>query len=151
MEKIVVGIDGSEQSKEALRFALEEARLRRIPVLAVHAWAASIPPADPMIVGPRIDYPAEIAQLQESAEQLVDRLVAEVVGSSQTDVRVEREVVEGPAAAVLLEKAGDDGMIIIGSRGHGGFAKLLLGSVSDQVARHAECPVVIHRTPQHDD
>jgi nucleotide-binding universal stress UspA family protein len=151
MDKIVVGIDGSEQSKGALRFALEEGELRRIPVVAVHAWTAPIPPADPMVVGPAIDYPTEVGRLQEAAEQLAERVVAEVVRSTQVSVRVEHQVVEGPAAGALLDRAGDDDMIVVGSRGHGGLAKLLLGSVSDEVARHAECPVVIHRTPQRDE
>jgi nucleotide-binding universal stress UspA family protein len=61
------------------------------------------------------------------------------------DIRIERRVVEGAAAAVLVEESRGADLLVVGSRGHGGFAQLLLGSVSQQCAHHAECPVVIVR------
>jgi nucleotide-binding universal stress UspA family protein len=144
MEKIVVGIDGSEQSKDALRFAVEEAEVHGARVLAVHAWMVPIPPVEPELVAPPIDYPALVKELQEAAERLLDGVVDEVLGKGNV-VRVDRVAVEGPAPSALLDAAADADLIVVGSRGHGGFAKLLLGSVSEQVARHAPCPALIYR------
>jgi nucleotide-binding universal stress UspA family protein len=146
VEKIVVGVDGSEQSRDALRFALEEAELRRVPVAVVHAWSAPIPLGDPLVGPAPIDYPGLVEELQAAAQRLVDEIVEEVAGAKRDRVRVEALAVEGPAATVLLDAARAAGMIVVASRGRGGFAKLVLGSVSEQVARHAPCPVLIHRT-----
>jgi nucleotide-binding universal stress UspA family protein len=148
MEKIVVGVDGSEQSKDALRFALEEGELRDATVVAVHAWTLPVAPVDETLVPTPVDYPALFQELQEAADGLLESVVEEVTGAEGTGVRVERVAVEGPPAAVLLDAAADAGLIVVGSSGHGGFAKLLLGSVSEHVARHAPCPVLIHRTPR---
>ena len=68
---------------------------------------------------------------------------AEVIG----DVTIEQRLVEGPAASALIEAAKEAELLVVGSRGHGGFTELLLGSVSQQVANHAPCPVVIVRAP----
>jgi nucleotide-binding universal stress UspA family protein len=86
--------------------------------------------------------PELIAEVQEGAEALVEREVAEFVNES---VQVEPLAVEGPAASVLVEIAEDADLLVVGSRGKGGLAALLLGSISHQVAQHAPCPVVIHR------
>jgi nucleotide-binding universal stress UspA family protein len=141
MEKIVVGIDGSEQSKDALRFAVEEAEVHGARVFCVHAWTLPIPPP--------ADYPALVKELQEAAERQLESTVEEVLDKGNV-VRVDRAAVEGPAATVLLDAAADADLIVVGSRGHGGFERLLLGSVSDQVARHAPCPVLIYRKGQRD-
>jgi len=136
---IVVGIDGSEAAKEALRWALEEARLRRSRLQAVYAWLR------PQIGG-RGYIPLEFLDpdvLRELAQERLDGFVDEVGQSA--DLKIESVAVEGPAAKVLVEAAKQAELLVVGSRGHGGFAGLLLGSVSQQCAQHAPCPVVIVR------
>ena len=146
MAKIVVGYDGSDASRDAVRFAVEEGELRRVLVEVVHAWTAPPPPVD-IALTPAVNYyPELLAELRDRAEQLVAVVVDEVTAGKQ-NVQVEGVAIEGAPAATLLDEAERDAlMVVVGSRGHGGFARLLLGSVSEQVARHAPCPVVIHRT-----
>jgi nucleotide-binding universal stress UspA family protein len=140
--KIVVGIDGSEAAKNALRWALEEARLRSAEIVAVHAWEPppTVPEPGP---APGFDLVGILPQVQEAGERLVTTVVNEVVGDS--DVTVEPVAIVGPPASVLVDAARDAEMLVVGSRGHGGFTALLLGSVSQQLAHHAPCPLVIHR------
>jgi nucleotide-binding universal stress UspA family protein len=137
---IVVGVDGSEASKEALRWALEEAPVRGSSLRVVYAWLS------PQIGG-RGYIPPDVLDpelLRQTAQERLDGFVAEVVGESP-GVEIERVVDEGPAAQVLVEAAKKAELLVVGSRGHGGFAGLLLGSVSQQCAHHASCPVVIVR------
>jgi nucleotide-binding universal stress UspA family protein len=139
---IVVGIDGSEAAGDALRWALAEARLRGAAVRAVHVWA--IPAA---VVGPAFVAPVSIdivPELRDSADALLKRVVGEALGDA-TDVDVERVVAEGAPTAILVEEAESAELLVVGSRGLGGFRGLLLGSVSQQCAHHAPCPVVIVR------
>jgi nucleotide-binding universal stress UspA family protein len=141
--KIVVGIDGSEAAKNALRWALEEARLRSAEIVAMHAWEA--PPAMPEPgPAPGFDLVGILPEVEEAGERLVKAVVEEVVGDD-SDVTVEPVAIQGPAASVLVEAARDADMLVVGSRGHGGFTALLLGSVSQQLAHHAPCPLLIHR------
>jgi nucleotide-binding universal stress UspA family protein len=145
MGKIVVGVDGSDVSKAALRWAVDEAQLRHATVEAVHAWlplpivASDVAPVPGQASA--ADLISSLPPLQDAAQQLVRRAVDEVGG----DVKVEAMAVEGPAAQVLIERSRTAELVVVGSRGHGGFVGLLLGSVSLQVAHHALCPVVIHR------
>jgi nucleotide-binding universal stress UspA family protein len=143
MAKIVVGVDGSEDSKNAFRWAVEEARLRGAPVVALLAWETSLPPPD-LTPAPPPDFAGFVSELQDRALDSVAAVVREVVGEDAT-VTVEPAAVEGPPASVLIEAARDADLLVVGSRGHGGFAGLLLGSVSQQLAQHAPCPLVIHR------
>ena len=137
---IVVGVDGSGQSREALRWALEEARLRGTGVHVVHAWSLPIGGVSP---GLGASFDAELLDgLRRDAEQLVERVLADVADAG---VELESSVAEGPAAPALVEAADGADLLVVGSRGHGGFAGLLLGSVSQQAAHHAPCPVVIVR------
>ena len=78
-------------------------------------------------------------------ETLVSETVRKVVGDDET-VAVEAEAIEGPTASVLLDAAASPDLLVVGSRGHGGFVGLLLGSVSQHVVTHAPCPVVVHRS-----
>ena len=141
MAVIVVGVDHSEGAKAALRFALEEATLRQATLRVVHAWQYAYIGA----TGLEGTYPAlggDIKELRDAAERDLDATLRESIPETGM-VEVERRVVEDrPAAALVDESRGAD-MIVVGSRGHGGFAGLLLGSVSQQVAHHAACPVVI--------
>ena len=137
MARIVVGVDGSEQSKAALRWAIEEARLRGAQVRAVYAW--TLPH---VAAGTGVLMVPALEELQRDGEEVLEAAIAEVATAG---VVVERAAVEGSAARVLVEAAEGADLLVVGSHGHGGFAGLLLGSVSQQVAHHAPCPVVILR------
>jgi nucleotide-binding universal stress UspA family protein len=140
MAQIVVGVDGSEESKLALRWALEEARLRDASVRAVYAWR------DPYALTPGYGLPEdfEFDALREHAVERLDAVIAEVAGTT-TDVEVDGVVAEGPAGSVLVQAAEGAELLVVGSRGHGGFVGLLLGSVSQQCVTHAPCPVLVVR------
>ena len=139
MHSIVVGVDGSDESRAALRWALDEGRLRGARVRAIYAW-----PFPPMATSWGYVGPAEIDldALQREADERLDSVIAE---AKSEGVDVEQAAVQGSAAQVLVEAAADADLLVVGSRGHGGFAGLLLGSVSQQCAHHAPCPVVIVR------
>ena len=138
---IVVGVDSSEGGKAALRFALEEARLRQATLRVVHTWqfgyigVSGIEGFAP-VVG------ADLGDLRRTAEIALDAVMHEVVPSSG-GIAIERRVSEGAPATVLVDESRQADLLVVGSRGHGGFAGLLLGSVSQQCAHHAACPVVI--------
>jgi nucleotide-binding universal stress UspA family protein len=140
---IVVGVDHSESAKAALRFAFEEAQMRQAPLRPVHAWqfgyigAPGIESSIPVLG-------AEPSEHHAAADAALDATVRETI-PDPGGVTIERRVVEGAAAAVLVEESREADLLVVGSRGHGGFAQLLLGSVSQQCAHHAECPVVIVR------
>jgi nucleotide-binding universal stress UspA family protein len=138
-DTIVVGVDGSETSRAALRWAVEEARLRNARVRAVHAWWIY-----PMLTDglPTTDEPE---RLDDEATERVQAFVTETLGE-QPDVEVTPVAVQGmQAAAALVEAARDADLLVVGSRGVGGFTGLLVGSVSDQCTHHAPCPIVIVR------
>ena len=139
--RIVVGVDGSDGARRALEWAVAEARLRGAQLIAVHTW--ELPPLG-MSAGPfdppmTLD-PDMIQRVEAAARDLVDReLDAVDVTGLQVDKRVEPR---NPADA-LLDAARDANLLVVGTRGRGGFSGLLLGSVSQQVSQHAPCPVVI--------
>jgi nucleotide-binding universal stress UspA family protein len=86
-------------------------------------------------------------ELQESAERLLETVVDDVVGENR-DMTVEQRAMEGPPVEVLVDAARGADLLVVGSRGRGGFKQLLLGSVSQQLAHHAPCPLVIYRRAQ---
>jgi nucleotide-binding universal stress UspA family protein len=136
MARIVVGIDGSENSVRALRWALEEARLRGATIDAVAAWSY------PYVVVPGAIVPAQpLADQAVDAQEHLDRVLAEV-GVDGQDVSVNPIVTEGGAANALVEAAQDADLVVVGSRGHGAL-RSLLGSVSQEVLHHSPCPVVV--------
>lgn len=140
VQRIVVGMDGSEGSLAALRWAATEAERWDASVLAVQAWEFT-----PLIVA--TEAPIDLAQIRLDTEEYLDRQVSEVVADS--GVTVEQQVVEElPARAILdaAEEAGAD-LIVVGTRGRGGLKGLLLGSVSQKVLTHATCPVVVVPLP----
>ena len=140
MSVIVVGVDGSEESKEALRFAIHEAQLRKATLRAIHVWTYPVIFAGEFVPPDLVDANA----LRESAQKALDETVAEVAGDNP-DAYIERVVEHGSVAHVLVEAAKEADLLVVGSRGHGGFTGSLLGSVSQQCAQHAPCAVVIVR------
>ena len=145
MGVIVVGVDHSDGAKAALRFALEEARQRKATLRVVHAWQFGYIGARGL-EGPLPVVGGELEELREGAAAALNETLHEVV--TDTDgVAIERRVGQGTPAAVLIQESKGADLLVVGSRGHGGFAQLLLGSVSQQCAQHAFCPVVIIRGP----
>jgi len=138
METIVVGVDGSQGARAALEYATREAALRRAQLRVVYAWQIS-PVVYSSGYAPVLD-----EGFNEAAETLAREAIAAVKELDGT-VECEGEAVEGQPALVLLREARDADLIVVGNRGHGGFASLLLGSVSHQVVQHAHCPVTVVR------
>lgn len=137
MSGIVVGIDGSAHSRHALEWAVKEAALRAVPLTVITVylttgtyWGTVTFPQDPVLAG----------KAREEALDAVEKARA-LTGEALESVSVE---VRGgiPAEELVAASKGAD-MIVVGSRGNGGFARLLLGSVSTQVTHHAHCPVVV--------
>ncbi len=134
MGTIVVGVDGSDPSFRALRWAVEEARLRGATVKIVHSW--EFPPAVKGSDG------LPHADLLASAETVCEQAIA-AVEDIASGIEVTTEIApELPAEALVRESATAE-LVVVGSRGRGGFGGLLLGSVATQVAQHAKCPAVI--------
>ncbi len=138
---IVVGIDGSPASLRALEWAVDEARLRGCGVTLVCAWLP------PYVGEPLGMLGTEMSRWRDIEERA--RTIAAQAADAQRmrvpEVPIDVQVLEGSASALLLAtaKAVDAVMVVVGTRGHGGFTGLLLGSVSQQVVHHARCPVVI--------
>lgn len=133
MGRIVVGVDGSADSHHALAFAAEEARMRGSVLHVIHSWTfpAAMPGSDGL---PHAD-------LKASAEAILDEAVASL--GDDPGVEIEPEIAnELPAHALIHASEGAE-LLVVGSRGRGGFKGLLLGSVSQQCAHHALCPIVI--------
>jgi nucleotide-binding universal stress UspA family protein len=141
MQKIVVGIDGSSQSREALQWAVEEAGARGAAVAALHAYVVE-PPAPDASPAPPFDLPALVTELHEGAVAFVVQVVQQVVGDTPVDVAP--MAVEDAPAKALLDASRDADLLVVGSHGVGA-SSLRLGSVSLECAQHASCPVVIHR------
>ena len=139
--RIVAGVDGSESSLAALRWAVRQAELTGATVEAVIAWHY---PVLPVPVGPAPAAVIASADFEKAADKTVTEAIHAVAGSG-SNVQVSAQVREGDAAQVLIDAAADADLLVVGSRGHGGFAEALLGSVSQHCVHHARCPVVIFR------
>lgn len=135
--RIVVGVDDSEGSRRALRWALEEAAAHDMSVDVLHAWHY---PYVGDVSG--MSYAVPATEIEKAARLQLEHSV-EHARPLPPGVEVEQILVEGPAARSLLEAAGGADLLVVGSRGRGGFTGLLLGSVSQQCAHHAPCPIVI--------
>ena len=141
---IVVGVDGSEPSLKALRWAAQQARLTGATLRVLTTWEVATGtgwvPTFP------VDYDP-----QAVARQALDEAITEALGADP-DVAVERIVKEGHAAPVLLAAAKDADLLVVGSHGHGAFAGMLIGSVSEHLVRHAPCAIVVvhcDKPPRH--
>ena len=135
--RIVVGIDGSAGARRALRWALREARLRKATLDVVHAWQ---PPY--AAVSPFAGLPIDLDVLQKDARSVLDDAV-DGEDTRHQPAPVERILACGGAAPAILDASLGSDLVVLGSRGLGGFKGLLLGSVTHQVAHHARCPLVI--------
>ncbi|MFC8733090.1 universal stress protein [Luteimicrobium sp. NPDC057192] len=138
--RILVGVDGSSSSVEALRFAGRLAEALHAPLAVVTAW----------------DLPAQLGYYRYLFDEqaLVDRaqtVVADAVADAfagSLPGKVTTIVIRGPAARTLIEQSASSSMLVVGSRGHGGFAGMVMGSVSSACAAHAACPVVVFHGPK---
>lgn len=140
--RIVVGVEGSGGARAALRWAIKEARHRNAFVDVVTAYSTTYVPASPdfnYVPLDPIDLEAEVKRMQDS---IIDEVLAEV---DVEGVEIRRRMVRGRAADTLIAESSNAAMLVVGSRGRGGFRGLLLGSVSQQIAQHGSCPVVIVR------
>jgi nucleotide-binding universal stress UspA family protein len=141
---VVVGVDGSESSLDAVRLAAREAAVRKRPLLVVHAfvWALMRVPLGPHPLGP------PDGGLRNQADGFVAEAVEEA-RKAASEVPVTARIVDGHIVPVLLAEASDAHMVVLGDRGLGGFTGLLVGSVAVQMAAHATCPVVVAKGRQH--
>jgi nucleotide-binding universal stress UspA family protein len=140
MNGIVVGVDGSEGASHALEWAAAEARLRGVPLAVLLAW--QWPSTFYAGVGWVEITPELVDELKKQAAKRLDEACS-AAGPALDGITVTREVVEGSPAQVLLEAAKGADLLVVGTRGHGGFVGLMLGSVSQQCAHHSPCPIVI--------
>ncbi len=130
--QIVVGVDGSEHGNAALRWAVEEAEVHKGEIVAVFAWQM-----------PFIGIPGAFDrdEMERVCKTFIEETVASVVPTSR--VPITRLVGQGDVSAVLIEASKGADMLVLGSRGRGGFAGLKLGAVSNECVQHAACPVTI--------
>ena len=139
---VVVGVDGSDGSMAALEAAVAEAKARNAQLRIVVAW--HIPLA---VYTDGLPPPEEITtDMQDAAQEIAKQAEAAVPAG----VDFETRLVEGQPADALIEESEGAEVLVVGSRGLGGFARLVLGSVSQHVSHHAKCPVVIVPPDKHD-
>jgi len=142
MSGITVGIDGSSHSARALEWALKEAAIRhaRLTVLTVHSVPMSGWTGNPIVLPSDAD---DQEKARQAAEEMTLKAVAQLGEAQPASVTV--RVVTGYPAEELIKVSEGADLLVVGSRGAGGFAKLILGSVSNQVVHHAHCPVAVVR------
>jgi nucleotide-binding universal stress UspA family protein len=134
-DHIVVGVDGSPESCRALTWAIDYANKTGVKVRAITCWQIPIVTgwAMPSALNPK-----------KMAEQTLTNAIVSVCGHAPIE-GLRRIAREGNPAKILIDASDDAQMLIVGSRGHGGFAELLIGSVSSACAEHAHCPVLVVR------
>ena len=141
MSGVYVGIDGSNHSQIALNWAMREAGYRHQPLTVVAVQEVPITGWGGMMVLPGDDELKEKAR--QAAQEAADKTMAELGDAAPPAVTVQATI--GQAATELIEASKDADLLVVGSRGVGGFTRLILGSTSGQVTQHAHCPVVIVR------
>ncbi|MEW2446888.1 universal stress protein [Streptomyces parvulus] len=140
---VVLGVDGTPAGAAAVRFAFDQASVEGARVIALHAWTtwnAPLPPPN----DPSEAYASAPGVLAAEEERLLGAALAGM-RARYPDVQVERRSVQGPTRPALIEASRDARLVVVGSRGRGGFAGLLLGSVSQAVLQHAHCAVAVVR------
>ena len=142
MPGIIVGVDGSDHSRRALGWALREAAQHHVPLTVMTVLPAPVRPATGIFWGvhayPENSSNPELAR--KAVQEFVDKVTSEI---DETVPEVTLSMATGDAAEELVKASRDADMLVVGSRGSGGFARLLMGSVSSQVTHHATCPVVV--------
>lgn len=136
--KIVVGIDGSDSAQAALRWAIQQSRQSGAEIEAVTAWRVPTAYGYPLAAAP-------LSNASELAERVLATALDQAAQLPGKAVPIAAKVIEGNAARVLLDEAKGAEMLVIGSRGHGGFVEALLGSTGQHCVQHASCPVVVVR------
>ena len=142
MPRIIVGIDGSDHSRLALAWAMREAVQHHAPLTVMTVHPGPVRPATKIFWAVR-DYPEDSHNLEfarNAVQEYVDKVVKEI-GETVPEVTV--SVVVGDPAEELIKASRDADMLVMGSRGSGGFTRLLMGSVTSKVTHHAACPAVI--------
>ncbi len=134
---IVVGVDGSDASRDALTWAAGQARLTGATLEAVTSWHIPAAAYGAMLMPVGTDFAADATKALAAA--------ATAVLGEDPDIDLKQVVVQGPPALALLEAAEGAELLVVGSRGHGAFTGMLLGSVSEHLVAHAPCPVVVVR------
>lgn len=137
MDRVIVGVDGSDGARAAIRFASSEAEQWGVPLVVVQAWEYA------PLVGPA-DLTPGSEEISLAIATTLGTVLAEELGADRAD-EVETMVVQDPAVRAILDVATPNDLIVVGSRGLGGFKGMVLGSVSQQVVHYAPCPVVIVR------
>lgn len=134
---VVVGVDGSTASQDALKWAASYATLAGAELRAVGAWQW------PVTLGVALPLPEDYSAIDD-AKKAVEQAITDALGDSPA-CPVVPEIIEGSAAPVLVEASARADLLVVGSRGHGGFTGLLVGSTSEFCVHHAHCPVVVVR------
>ncbi|WP_164863475.1 universal stress protein [Agromyces sp. LHK192] len=138
---VVVGVDGSEQGRRALDFAVGEAGRLGEPLIALHAWDIAV------MVGGEYGYGVAMVgtdELGDAAAEVLDEVIAPV-SADHPDLEIVRRVVAGDPVSSLVDESMDASLLVVGSHGRGALARFLLGSVSHGVLSHLECPTVVVR------
>ena len=148
MPGIIVGVDGSDHSRRALGWAMREAAQHHVPLTVMTVHPAPARPATGIYWAvpayPEGGFDPELAR--RTLQEFVDKVAGEI-GGAAPEITV--TVVAGDPREELVRASHDADMLVVGSRGSGGFARLVMGAVSSQVTHHATCPVVvIPGTPQ---
>jgi nucleotide-binding universal stress UspA family protein len=141
---IVVGIDGSPSSEGALSWAIEQAALEQRPLTIVHGVEPGCLPGAGGMYAATVDYNLLLKESHDAARALMTSAVTEAT-DQHPDLTVHRVLSYSDPRSTLLELGRTAAMIVLGSRGRGPIASLLLGSVSVSISKHAACPVVVHR------
>ncbi len=140
---IVVGIDDSLGARHALHWAAREAKLRHARLDVIHVWAVPAQWAQ----GYGVEWTIDLEVLGGDAQSVAEELVAGMLTEAERPEKLTVNAIEGNASSVLLEASKSADLLVVGTRGRGGFARLLLGSVSSAIVHHAVCPVVIIPVP----
>ncbi|THV42800.1 universal stress protein [Glycomyces buryatensis] len=137
-QKIIVGVDGSDSSINALKWAFGQAELTGATVEAIHTWHVDAAYGAAALMVPTNEFAL-------GAKKTLEEAVSKASGGTPP-VPIEERVFEAPAAKTLIEESKHASLLVVGSRGHGGFVGALIGSVSQYCVNHATCPVVVVRS-----
>jgi nucleotide-binding universal stress UspA family protein len=143
MPGVIVGIDGSAHSARALEWAVTQAALQRaaVTVITVNTVPASPWSGHPVVLA---QDPAVLDRMRQAAEEMTVKVTSQLGEARPASVTV--RAINGFPSKELIDASRDADLLVVGSRGAGGFARLMVGSTSDQVVHHAHCPVVVVRS-----